>query len=82
MNTITVAVGYALTVFTFPSDSWDLVVIETLPREVPYISMDTCVRDNNLSLLTYSKVIRDPSGGRVVSICTPVLEDKVIGEGK
>jgi len=75
MNTITVAVGYALTVFTFPSDSWDLVVIETLPREVPYISMDTCVRDNDLSLLTYNKVIRDPSGGRVVSICTPVLKE-------
>jgi len=47
---------------------------------VPYITMDTCVRDNDLSLLTYNKVVRDPSGGRVVSICTPVLEDKVVGE--
>ena len=67
----TIIIGWALSIFTLTADPLT-VEIETVERAVPYLSQDTCIRDEDLSLLTGKREITSVNS-KVVELCTPVL---------
>lgn len=72
--TTTIVTGWLLTTITITVNPSVKMNIHTEQRDVPYLAQDLCVKDEGLSLLT-GKRETDTENGRIVELCTPVLEE-------
>lgn len=67
-------IGWLLTIWTVPDGDFKQHTFETVERNVPYLAQDTCVRDEDLSLLTGRRMTVLEDGTVELKMCTPVLE--------
>lgn len=72
--TTTIVTGWLLSTITITVNPNVEIDIHTEKRDVPYLAQDTCIRNEGLSLLT-GKRETDTESGRIVEMCTPVLEE-------
>jgi len=69
----TIVIGWALSIWTVPQGDFSQHTIKTIERSVPYLSQDTCIRDEDLSLLTGKRTKTNGEGDIELKMCTPVL---------
>lgn len=78
---ITVVTGYLLTAMNVPPmGSGQAITIEVTPREVPYLTIDRCNRDEDLNLLTGKRITNHADRSRTIEFCGPILEEREVIE--